>query len=601
MHRDGTLELHDVKPDRIKEEMHEITNSPDGLWFISREMIGNTRLVEKIHKPVLRWVQQILKTPDGIGAVRDPRASGKTDGITIAVPFWALAADPIDGSVIQGVNTCFVIVAPKKDIASYVFLTNIDARYEQCKVYREVFPWVMKNDKRWSLKNGLTFQRTLLGGLPTIMPLGMESVSTSLHPPILICDDPIHEQNYRSSVEVRRVKDWVAHSQSLTAPIHGVRLFIGNYWGVGDVQDQFHPDREDCAREFQKVHVWERGMTGCDTCIAGESVDGLRGGSISGRVPGHVHEGEISAVALGKPEMAAAVARGEDIEIPEGPEHIADIRESLPTFIFLTQRENILVDPANLEFQKEWIQYWEWDNQRGDLAIRVSADPMTAALAIKQGSPRFGNDGYRTGPFETIPIYELDFWMLIDPAPSEEASAQRSRFAIATLATHKTTPRQFLIDEYAANKPQHVNLAKVLDTYVQWRTQVKKIGVESVGYQATIKNTILQMADARQIIGLRESMIENLTRLRSEGAQEERIKFALIPVLESKNFFVRKDHRIFLAEYDTFGLKGSKHDLLDACSNLSRLVGPRRFARGTGTGAVETARKRRQGVGPTGY
>jgi hypothetical protein len=102
---------------------------------------------------------------------------------------------------------------------------------------------------------------------------------------------------------------------------------------------------------------------------------------------------------------------------------------------------------------------------------------------------------------------------------------------------------------------------------------------------------------------LRERDIEMLTRLRSEGAQEDRIKYALVPLAEAGNLYYHPLMRKFRAEFDHFGIKGSKHDILDSMSNYDRTagMGGRRAGRGNATAALDEQRARRKGLGPTGY
>lgn len=594
MKRDGTLEPRDVKPSSVADEMRAIVNSEEGLWFISRYLVGNNRLSERTHKPMLVWAWKQLRTPDNIFSLRDSRASGKTDGFTVAAPLAAWAADPIPGTPLQSFNTCFAIVAPKKDLASNIIVANVERRFTNCKAYRDLFPHLQPDPKFWSLKNGLLLKRTLVHGLPSLLPLGMESVSTSLHPPILLCDDPIHEQNYRSNAEVRRVRGWVEHSHSLTAPVHGVRGFIGNYWTVGDVQDMFHPDRDDCLPEWKRVNVWERGLTGCEGCRTSEQRVWPGGGSTAGRQPGHEHEGEIYPLALLKEKVEDS-----DPDVEEGLGYIAAVRESLPSFIFLTQRENILVDPQNLAIDMKWVKYYDfWYDHGGDPGIAIPTPTIAADMAVGQGDPRF-----RRRPegdiIALLPLDALDFYILIDPASSEVSTDRNCRFAIATVAAERNGSRIFLIDEYAENHPSHVNINAILDFYEKWRPYVKRIAPESVGYQSTIKDTILTTAQNRGI-PIRDETIMQLPRLRSEGAQMDRIKFALLPIMEAGNLYVRREHRIFHDEAGRFGLPGAKHDFLDAMSNIVR-VRPTRKIRTGGGGAVQRALARRRGIDETGY
>ena len=592
MKRDGVLEPHDIAPSSIADEVRQRVWSDDGLFFLSRYIIGNTRLSERVHRPMLMWAQRVLTTPDALGALRDPRATGKTDGFTVATPLWCWAMVPVEGTALQSVDTCIAMVAPKKDIASNVFISSVDKRYRDCKTYRELFPWVRPDGQHWSWRNGLRLKRKLLTGIPNLLPLGMESVSTSLHPPILIIDDPIHEQNFRSQAEVARVVSWIEHSHSLTAPVHGVRMFVGNYWAIGDAQDQFHPESEECKKEYRHVQVWERGITGCETCVAGERRDYAGGGSISGRIPGHEHSGQVFPVALDKEE-----------DVPEPVEYIAEVERSKPTFIYLTQHENKLVDPATLQFKKEWVKNYSWRNLHdGGMGIEVPIAPSRYADLSRT------NEAWRVkvasgfGASELILPSELDIYILVDPAPSEEESASRSRFAAAIVGVEKRGPREFLLDEYACNEPQHKHLAWLLDAYLRYRAGFRRFGIENVGYQGTLRDALLTTARGRGIVTLREGDIEMLARLKTEGAQEDRIKYALIPKFEAGHFYVHAAHRIFRGEYATFGVKGSKHDLLDAISNLDRTRGGGGRRVSTSSRAVQDAAlARRKGLGPTGY
>lgn len=600
MHHNGTIEKLDITNDRLREEMYAWTNSDEGLWFVARYMLGpgHARLSERNHKPMLKWAQRQLTTPDALFSIRDPRMSGKTTGFTISTPLWCCAAMPIGTTPVQGVNTCIAIVAPKKDIASYIFLAEIARTYQSAEAYQELYDWVRPDPNFWSLKNGLLFQRTSTVGLPTVLPLGMESVSTSLHPPILICDDPIHEQNYRSATEVSRVIAWMEKSYALTGPVHGVRAFVGNYWAIGDVQDQLHPEAPECKTEYRKVQVWHRSLTACAGCDGSAAETYPGGGSITGRLPGHEHEGDVHPIALLQPKEAP-----DDPDIEEGVDHITRIRESHPTFMYLTQHENILVDPANLHLRKEWRRYWDWETAaNGELMIRMPMMAFTAAERKLRGADNIVNDGWRTGPAELLPLGAFEFYVLCDPAPSEQARVGRSRFAIAVVAVERTGPRVLLIDEYARNAPEHVNISMILDFWVKWRPYMRKIGVESVGYQSTIKDALLQAAATRSII-LTEGDIEMLTRLRSEGQQEDRIKYWLIPLMESGCLYVRRVHHIFHEETDRFGLANSAHDLLDAMSNLGRVRAVRRAGgrRGSGMEAARRARERIRTTDNTGY
>ena len=592
MNRDGTLDKHDVAPSSVADELRAKAWSEEGLWFVSRFLVGNTRLVERIHKPRLNWLQKQVSTPDALFCDCDPRMSGKTDSFTIALPLWAWAMSPLPNSPIQGIDTCIAMCAPKKDIAAYIFVVSVMERFEKCDAYRKLFPWIEPDPKHWSRKNGLRLKSSRVTGLPNLLPLGMESVSTSLHPPILIVDDPIHEQNYRSAAEVARIVSWIEHSHALTGPVHGARGFIGNKWTFGDAQANVRP----WNKGYEKAQVWERGVTGCAACVTNRfplDERDERGNDIKR----HEHTGEVFPIAL-----ARDVAPNPQDEGPHEPaSFIEDVRAAKPTFIFLTQHENRLVDPSTLQLRKEWLKKYDWVNvAEGERMLRV---PVSAqAFTASRNGPhahRFSSDGY--GLWETIPLSALDIYVLVDPAPTEEEAANRSRFAAVVLAGEKRGMRRFLLDEYADNKPQHMHLDWLLDAYLKWRP--RKFGIESVGYQATIRDALLTTARGRGIVTLRESDIIMLPRLRTEGAQEDRIKYALVPLTEAGHLYYHPSLSKFRVEYDYFGVKGSKHDILDAMSNFDRTAGAsgRRTGTGQSNAAVEEARRRRSNLGPTGY
>jgi hypothetical protein len=576
VNREKILDKSDLSNDRIIEEVVNRVRGEDGLWFVSKHLIGMTRLNEKIHRPGQMWFQKQIAEPDAVLAYRDPRASGKTSSITISFPFWCWAQLPRPRSPIQGVNTRLAIVAPKKEIASYNFLDRIMRLYNESEAYRELFPYIRV--RSFSLKNGLLLYRPTEVGDPTITPTGMESVSTSFHFDIGFIDDPIHEQNYFSQTEVRRCVEWMYLSRNLVRSEGGSLAFIGNFWRLGDVQDQLRPTSE----YFKDVRVWERGLTAC-------------GGCVGGRSEGHQHEGEIFPIALLDKDGIAP-----------GTDFIDAARSSMPNYIYMAQCENNPVDASTLHFDKKWLKTWTWHfTPGGEPAIRVNAHPERVAMARLAGNDRFiqgMNTPSNTGATELIPMHMLDLYILVDPAPSTEESATHSRFACALMGVEKAGPRKFLIEEYAKNAQPHIHMNYIIDTWARWYPKIRKIVVEAVGYQAAIGDTLVQLAAMRNINSLKASDIEMMTRLRSEGAQEDRIRYALSPIIESGNFYINPTHRIFISEFDKFGVKGAKHDLLDAISNGPRVWGTRRLGKPGGTAAVvDNARRRQQSTDVTGY
>lgn len=563
--------------DRIKEELQQECWRPDGgLFFLARYIIGFDRLQERIHRPAAAWYQAALATPNGVVAVRDSRASGKSTLFVKSGCLWMWASPPVVGTPLQGVNTRVGLVAPKKQIASQQFIKNVMDLYEGCRPYQDLFEWVRPRPDFWSVNNGLMFYRTSKSGDPSLAPVGMESVSTSYHFDVIIVDDPIHEQNWMSETEVKRCVTWMYLSHNLTRSEAGVRVFVGNFWRIGDVQDQLRPENE----YFRNVKVWERGMTGCAECINGR-----------GPYDSHQHTPPLEAFTLLRPDGTAPDMN--DVE---------EARRSMPTYIYMAQCENNPVDAGSLSFKKEWIKKWWWHYYPdGEAAMCINQRVDVATAGIARGDQQYLNRNGAGGTQELIPLWNTDMYILIDPAPSVEESLSHSQFSFAVVAREKRTPRTFLIQEYATNDHSPANLNAVLDAYVTWQKYIRKVGYESVGYQMTIGDTLYEMAKSRNIHTLRRDDIIPVTRLRSEGQQEDRIKYALIPLFESGNFYYRDDHRIFVLQYDTMGKKGSKHDLLDAISNGPRVWQAARTHAVDARAVADRSRERLRRVGPAGY
>lgn len=572
MDAQGVLDKHDLAPSSVRDEILEEVRGPDGLWFVSKHLVGLDRLSAKIHKPGQRWFIENLCAPDAIVAYRDPRSSGKTSSLTIAFPFWLWAQIPKPGTPQQGINSRIAIVAPKKEIAAYSFLARIVRTYNEADAYRQLCPWVQF--RTLSLKSGLLLRRFKEVGDPSITPVGMESVSTSFHFDFGFIDDPIHEQNYYSEIEVRRIVEWMFLARNLVRSERGALAFIGNFWRLGDVQDQLRPSNP----HFRDVKVWERGLIACSGCVDGRAED-------------HQHEQPVFPVAL-------LNADGTE----PGPDFIDKARASMPTYMFMAQCENRPVDPSTLHFDKRWLRSWSWHHTPGgDPAIRINTNYERAVEMRRSGNFNYIAHGIADS-YELMPLSALEMFILIDPAASEQASADHSRFAIALVGCERAGPRKFLIEEYARNAPTHEHINAVLDLYVRWRPYIRRIAYESVGYQATIGDSIRSAAAAREIRGLSDKNVVGLPRLRSEGAQEDRIRYALSPIIEAGCFHISATHHIFREEFDKFGVKGSKHDLLDAISNGPRVWGHGRATReGAALAAADTARRRIREAGVTGY
>lgn len=554
MKRSGALETHDLSNDRLVEEILEAIMQPDGLFTFSHQVLGRERLNEKKHKPLAIAYVKALKVPDSTVSIGDPRGSGKSTLLVEDFIPWMPLQPPVKGTVFRGLDSRVALMAPRVGLAS--IRVGAVKRVFEHPVYRRLAGDFVKPDpSMWSPMNGLRIQRKGLGGEPTVMPLGLDSTSTMLHPPLVIVDDPVHENNWQSTIELARAKLCVVLAYNLTHAEAGVRVVIGNIWVKDDVQDSIRKSDPMWANAF----IWRRGLLCCEECLNGRPDP-----DAEDKEKRHSHSlGELAdpiIIHLDKPDGS-----GEPSEADA-----AEMYRALPVEISSAQLDNDPIPPGSTQLDVKDLRYWEW--ARGGDGEALPAISIGAAVHEigRPGvvGPRVVSQGVR----EIIPLHDTDVYMFIDPASTEEEREGRSRFAAATVAVHRTTPRVFVLSEYAANKPPHVNYDNVLDMWLGWHniTNVKKVFYESVGYQATIGDTLVTQAGTRGI-PIRIGDMEPLPRLKAEGPQLDRIRYALMPLMTNGCLYIHPSHRIFIQEVKTFGLKNRPHDLLDAVSNIVRI------------------------------
>jgi hypothetical protein len=596
VNRSGVLDKFDLSADRIREEILLEAQQPGGLLFVAKRLLGFSRLSERVHGPPARFIERVISKPFGFGSFGDPRGQGKST-LAQSIPFWILLQPPVAGTPLRGLDSRLAYTAPRIDLARYHHLAKVRDIFDRCEIYRELTgDFIRPRKDMWGLKEGFMFEGADIKGGRNIIPLGMETTSTTLHPIILIVDDPVTEQNYRSQNEIAKILDWIDKSFNLVEPEQGARLVIGNIWAKGDVQDTIGPGAPEEYQHLRGAECWRRGLIACEVCINGRPDD---------EHPMHMDEAAEDAglIAVMLDVKTGVTAEKEDETRAATLVDAHRTISSVSRLNAMAQYFNKPVALGSLQFDEQQIKPWDPHFSReGDFALSIPTELKRVVAAIAQGDSRFVNNGGHGGGVEVLPVSALDVYVLVDPAPSEEETKRHSRFAAAAVGVEKGGPRIFLLQEYAKNAPPQVNYDALLDMYLAWRLQFRKMGVESVGYQATIPRAVYDRARVRGIQTLRLESIEKIPRLRSEGAQEDRIRYTLSSMFESGVFYARRDHHIFRGEVQQFGIRGARHDLLDAISNGPLLWGPART--GDSSMAKRVARRGRERlrtVGVTGY
>src|SRR5712672_2212010 len=63
------------------------------LFFFAKYLFGRSGLNRRAHLPLCNFAQKVIVTPGGFGVGEDPRATGKSNAITIPGPAWILIQD----------------------------------------------------------------------------------------------------------------------------------------------------------------------------------------------------------------------------------------------------------------------------------------------------------------------------------------------------------------------------------------------------------------------------------------------------------------------------------------------------------------------------
>jgi hypothetical protein len=587
----GVLDKHDIPNDRMIEEILHRVQEPDGLFWMSRYIFGRDRLREDVHAPLAVWYKEHLAIPNALLSIRDPRGSGKSTMLVEDMPPWLVIQKPIPGTIFRGLNSRLALMAPKVSLASI----RVSAHMKQFEnqVYRElVGDFVRPDPACWSITRGLRVLRDGPGGESTVLPVGLDSITTQLHPPLVIVDDAVHEKNWMSLPEMARAKMCVELSYNLTRSESGVRVIIGNKWAVDDVQDSL---RKSELKYANNLHIWERGMICCPECLGGR-----RDPEAESRVERHVHgAGEVANPTICLLSITTTGEGEGAMRTPTEADAVEIYSETAPE-ISSAQYDNDPQPPGSSMLDYKLWKFWEWSrggDPHGNPQIVITASPERAALYRAAGSQQFVQSGGKGhGARELINLYDLDMYILIDPASSIEEAAGHCRFAFVVVGCERVGPRMFVLEEYAKNDPAPKHYNAILDSWVRWFPDVRAIAYESVGYQATIGDTLLMQAHARDIRTLQPTNLKGLSRLRSEGQQMDRIRYSITSWLTSGLLYTHPTQKLLMQETKMFGIKGAKHDILDALSNLARVRV--KGARRRGGGGTKTPRKN---VGFTGY
>ncbi len=571
------------------------------LFFFARYLFGRTGLNTRAHVPLCNAAQKIIVTPNALGVFEDPRATGKSNAITIPGPAWCLIQDPAEckrrGWLPLGPEQNIMVASYKTDIAA--IFTN-DTRLEMesnplfAWLYGDIVPAYgsQKGSETWS-KEKFTVNRKSGTGF-SVMAIGTESGSTSLHPRVLFIDDLVNEINYKSASEVAAQVNWTEHSNNLTDIMFGSRVITQNSWTERDVNFGMRDKNKKAPRS---VFFFSRSRIVCDLCQGGRKLD-----EYGNPIPcGSGWEHPLPA----RPILDHYVSDKSDPPKPYTREDVDRLKATLPAAIWWAQHENNPLAQAELKWRESWLRYFTIETRP------ESGDKRYAVLVVGQGGLS-GNDR-RPDPDRLlhVPCSSMSVIVSLDPGLHRPGISCVGRIRLEALGD-----MLFILETCTDPLSPRDQFFLMFDWTVKWGAH--RMCFERVGLQNYIQQTIPAMAESYQ----RERGVELpywITRpnpeanrivgvqvYKREGDKTARIGAALSPFAEQRLIAVQRANTAFIDEYVIFD-KGKYMDGLDsvamtikAAEGLNVMTDAERV-RHRLAGRAALALHKESNLGPNGY
>lgn len=562
------------------------------LFFFAKYIFGCSGLNDRAHLSLCNAAQRVIVTPHAFGVFEDPRATGKSHAITIPGPAWCLVQDTKDlvrrDLLPHGPGGNYLVISYKTPFAA-IFTTDTRRRMEQMDLFRWLFgdllPDFASKGTTWS-KEMFTVVRPPGASGISVMALGTEGGSTSLHPLTAFIDDLINEKNYKSPTEVASQVEWVEHSKNLTDIARGSRVLTENAWTERDVNFAL---REKNKAEPRSVFFFSRSRVVCDVCAPGRELDKFG-----------------NPIACDHPLPQRPIL-DHHLREPDRPYTMADIEElkrTLTRTIWYAQHDNNPLAKAELRWREEWLRWYtltDADVERGMCAVLISGT----------GGVSGGEGRVDPGRLVYVPIRDMYVSVALDPGLHRPGLVAAGRAFVPHYGD-----MAFILDARGEEMTPRDQFFMLFDWVLKWGAQV--MAFENVGLQGYIRQTIPTMAeayerergrtlpfwvkrpnpDAKRIIGVQV--------YKAEGDKCSRTDAAISPLAEQRLIACRRDLSPFIDEYTIFD-KGKHLDVLEAfvmCVKTWRLVRPmsgeERFTIGA-QAAIQRQEFEDAAVGTVGY
>lgn len=172
-------------------------------------------------------------------------------------------------------------------------------------------------------------------------------------------------------------------------------------------------------------------------------------------------------------------------------------------------------------------------------------------------------DGYRniSLPKERY----LKYYIGVDPAIADDKPSaikkKLDEFALVVIAHDKRTNFMYLIDYFEDHLTFPEQIKKIDFYYQKYETMVRKIGIENVAYQKSLKQQTQILKSMPPVVAV------------NVGTQSKAARIDTFSVYaETGQFYVSKNHTKFIDRWQEYEPHGKSPNLLDACVVASIMI-----------------------------
>jgi hypothetical protein len=504
-------------------------------FYFGRGVLGYKDFTPNLHYKMCRSVEQ-----DILKAIKEyPRGCFKTSVFSITTPmWWALPFTESDEKMMRTLgygdewirwmkrahdqNTSTLILSEVDENAQKMG-REITTHYRENVVFQQTFPEIQPPWNRSTIWNmsSMTHKRSGNGTREgTYEVSGVGGALQSRHYPRVIEDDLFGEKALYSPTEAEYIIEFHRKLPGLyradpARPDHiGDNLVIGNRWAVHDLNGWIRANQPSYDIETH-------------------AIDG-------GCCPDHPKGVMIF------PELF-------------GPEKIRLLREQLGPTAFAAQYLNNPLDESTTVFRPEWIQHYSTQNVPHPFGARDADGQMRLLTA-------FQHDTFDGKVMKDVYLSELQRFVILDPAHTEDEKRGRARHAIQTIGyLPGKKPRFYLLNSWA----KHCTYSEMVDVALA-RAKAWKVDRLWCEVLAGQDGWMYYLREKNRDVNIR---VEGLKKDRSPGAKDRRI-MSLEPLFANHQIWASRadaGYTDFRFEYDAYK-SNQTVDLLDTLGYATQCV-----------------------------